>query len=383
VHKQIYKMNLIAKKSIIKVVDDAYVLWLENENRFVWLEEPAYFVVKNHLNGLDRISISKACMSLFQANETESLMFVDDILNGIDVNEKSNDPEKTDLTNIVVNDVAIFSAHNYSINGKILCFRYQTKLFEHYLHPLLQHLETEEESDNQVIFELLEHNKKVVLRVDNQIRGAWGEDEIHLLKGMAFLNIINIAYEKNDDDWMAMIHASAVTNGKKTIVFTASPGSGKSTIAALLQQHGYALLSDDFVPIERYSQKAFPFPVAMSVKHGAKKMLSALYPSLANEINDHHTYNQKTVSYLTFNNEASPVPAQEVIFIKYNPDVDFEIEELPRAKALKMLLDETWTNPSPENAGSFLDWFLGLKCYRLTYSNNEKAISKITQLFTK
>lgn len=378
-------MNFSTGESVVKVVDDAYVLWLENGNRFIWLEKPAFFVVDMYRNGYDKIAIAKACMSIFQADEADSQKFVDDIINGIETIETSNHQKNIDETNVdvSVDDFAPFLVHNYSINGKTLCFNYQTKLHEHYLHPLLQHLETGETSNKPIVFELFEYKQKVTLRIENHVCGSWAEDEIHLLKGMAFLQLMNVAYEKNDDDWMAVIHASAVTNGKKAIVFTASPGSGKSTIAALLQQQGYELLSDDFVPVEGSSKNAFPFPAAMSVKPGAKQMLSAQYPSLSNNEKEHRTHNQKTVSYLIFSNEVSPVPVEEVIFIKYNPDVDFELEELTQAKALKMLLEETWTHSSQKNASSFLDWFIGLKCYKLTYSDNEKAISRIAQLFAK
>ena len=110
----------------------------------------------------------------------------------------------------------------------------------------------------------------------------WKQDETHLLKGMAFLQILNAVYEKDDKDWMAVIHASAVSNGSKTIIFTASSGSGKSTIAALLQKEGFALVSDDFVAIGSLSQHVFPFPVALSIKEGAMDILAGLYPSLKN-----------------------------------------------------------------------------------------------------
>jgi hypothetical protein len=150
-----------------------------------------------------------------------------------------------------------------------------------------------------------------------------------------------------------------------------------------MQKKGYTLLSDDFVPIERDSKKCYPFPAAMSVKQGSKEILSTEFPSLANDENKYYTHGNKTVSYLAFSEFANPIPTKEIIFIKYNPDVDFEIEEIKRVEALKMLLEETWTYPSPESAGSFIDWFLTVRCVRRTYSNNEKAIDKIAQLFAK
>jgi hypothetical protein len=377
-------MDFIATRSVVKVVDNSYVLWLEGGNRFMWLEEPAFFVAECFLKGIDQLSISKACKLLYHATETDSLLFVNSIVNEIEATETGNRLEEIDVanSNIFTDEFASFFVHNYLINGKTLRFCYQTKLHEYYLDPLLQHLEIREPLNEKYVFELFDYNNKVVLRVNNQVHGVWGNEEIHLLKGMTFLEIMNVSYEKETNDWMAVMHASAITNGKKAIVFSASPGSGKSTIAALLLQKGYTLLSDDFVLIDRGSKKSYPFPAAMSIKQGSKELLMALFPSLENNENDYYTYNQKTVSYLTFSDIVHPVPVKEVVFIKYNPDIDFEIEEVNKVEALKMLLEETWTLPSPENAGSFIDWFLGLTCFRLTYSNNEKAISKIVQLFS-
>jgi hypothetical protein len=149
----------------------------------------------------------------------------------------------------------------------------------------------------------------------------------------------------------------------------------------MLQQKGFSLLSDDFVPIERLSQYAFPFPSAISVKEGATELLSKWYPSLQREQKPQLSRTNKMVRYLPVDGKAIPTPVKEIIFIKYDPTVDFEMEKLPRTEALKMLLDETWTSPSAENAGRFLDWYCSVSCYRLTYSNNEKALQTIIKLF--
>ena len=359
------------------------MLWIEKGNRFIWFEEPAYFVASSYLCGTDKVSIAQACISRYHVDEEESLNFVAEVIAGVDSYERSNNSEPSDVLNKEIRgkEFAPFSFHNYSINSRILNFRFEKERYEYYLHPLLKHLETDEITNRTIVFEMFEHNNKIVLSVDDQVCGIWDEDETHLLKGMAFLQILNAVYEKKDDDWMTVIHASAVTNGKKTIAFTASPGSGKSTIAALLLQRGYSLVSDDFVPIERTTGNAFHVPIAMSVKEDATTILSMFYPSLLEQAETHRSLTNKKVKYLYFRETVTPSPVKEIIFIKYDPDVDFEMEKLPRIEALKLLLDEAWTYPSAVNAGSFLDWFTGLVCYRLTYSNNEKAIKVIDQLF--
>jgi len=74
-------------------------------------------------------------------------------------------------------------------------------------------------------------------------------------------------------------------------------------------------------------------------------------------------------------------PVNEFVFIKYDKRVDFELEKLDSVEGLKFLLDEAWIPASPENVRSFLERILQASFYRLTYSDNKKAIDSITLLF--
>ncbi len=370
--------------TVVRKIDNSFVVWFANGNQFVLLEEPAYFVLQLIEQGVHKRAIVNRCIDRYQTTETECTQFVNEIEDKIDgIRKHATQTENVfgDEFESQSKSFPLYSAHRYLIRNKYFRFHFETRLYEHYLHPLLQHHETDTCTTESALFELFGHKGKIVLRVNKQVKGMWNEDETHLLSGMASLQILNTIYEKNDCDWMAIIHASAVTNGTKTIAFTASPGSGKSTIAALLQQKGFTLVSDDFVPLERITQHVFPFPAAMSVKEGATELLSALYPSLQKQEEAQQSRTNKLVRYLPVEGKALPTPVKEIIFIKYDPAVDFKMEHLPRLEALKMLLDETWTSPLPENAGQFLDWYCGISCYRLTYSNNEKALQTIAKLF--
>ena len=50
-------------------------------------------------------------------------------------------------------------------------------------------------------------------------------------------------------------------------------------------------------------------------------------------------------------------------------------------KGFQQLVPDSWLSPKKENAQSFLNWFEGLNCYQLTYSNNEEMIKTITKIF--
>jgi hypothetical protein len=202
------------------------------------------------------------------------------------------------------------------------------------------------------------------------------------VKGNIFVELINVLHDKIDDDWLMTVHASAISNGRKTILFSAAAGSGKTTIAALLQARGYQLISDDFVPIDQDSFRAYPFPIAMSVKEGSLDLLTSHYPVLEdkplNYINP-----EKSVRYLPVENIRMKMifPVKEFIFIKYDSTVDFIMEKLDPVKAIQQLLDEAWILPSPENVLVFFNKIVQASFFQLNYSNNEKALEAITQLF--
>lgn len=372
--------------TVIRKIDDTFVVWFPNGNQYLRLEEPAYFVFQSHREGVDAVTIARRCAVRYQTGEEECRQFVFDILDRIGAITRMPVRQAKDLAGdaaLSVQPFSPFSIHQYSVYGKSLCFQFGTRWHEQLLHPLLQHLEVVDGTSKPVLFELFGHKDRNVLRVGHRVKGSWDDAETHLLNGMVSLQLANAVYGKVDHDWMAVIHASAVTNGAKTMIFPATPGSGKSTLAALLHQKGFPIVSDDFVLIDRQSRQVFPFPAAVSVKEGSTQLLSVFYPSLRRQEKAQQSRTNKLVRYLPIAGETVAAPVQEIIFVRYDPTVDFELEQLLRPDALAQLLDETWTAPTPENAGSFLDWYSGLACYRLRYSNNDLALQKITELFER
>ena len=69
------------------------------------------------------------------------------------------------------------------------------------------------------------------------------------------------------------------------------------------------------------------------------------------------------------------------IFIKYDKSVEFSMEKIEVADAIKTLFEEAWIPPQPDNVAIFLDKITNISFYRLTYSNNKKALEAISQLF--
>jgi hypothetical protein len=374
-------------KFVKKKIGNSYLIWFQNSNLYFSLEEPAWNVFRKIVKRCKSETIAKEFSDRYGLSYEESLKFVVEVRLKIMEMNKSDEPAKymeksTEEINLHV--FPIYSTHCYDMQNKVIEFSFETPWLENYIHPLIKHLETTEDFTGKSYFELFTYNERVYFRLDKKIIGSWDKNESHLTKGRIFIELVNVLHNKSEADWLMTVHASAISDGRKTILFSAAPGSGKSTIAALLQTKGYNIISDDFVPIERSTFKAFPFPIAMSVKEGSLDLLKPHYPELEN--NPLITLNpEKRIKYLSIDSKIMKMvfPVKEFIFIKYESSVDFTLEKIEPANAVKTLFEEAWIPPQPENVKIFLDKLTNISFYKLTYSNNKKALEAISQLFDK
>jgi hypothetical protein len=372
---------------IKKKIGLSYLIWLRKSNKYMMLEEPAWFVFSHIAKRYKLSTIASSCAVRYGLDTTETLAFVHDIHSGI---EQMNQPTlvSRDLTQdaeIANYRIQPYSKHQYRFGTSTIEFSSENPYFESFLHPLICHLETTDNKEDVPVFELFEYNEMIVFRLDGEVKGIWSYEETHLVKGLIFMNLVNVLFDKTNDFWLMTVHASAITNGEKTILISAAPGSGKTTMAAMLQNIGYQMVSDDFVPIDRHSFRAWPMPIAMSVKQGAMSLISTIYPEIEEKpIN--HISPEKSVRYIYPgpNDEFLPeaLPVKEFIFISYNPSVDFQWEKIDPAKAVKLLLDQSWISPSDGSAEILFDQLSRWSFYELTYSDNQKALDAISNLFS-
>ncbi|MBK6285461.1 MAG: hypothetical protein IPF54_24855 [Draconibacterium sp.] len=372
-------------KFVKKKIGNSYLIWFQNSNLYFSLEEPAWNVFRKIVKRCKSETIAKEFSDRYGLSYEESLKFVVEVRLKIMEMNKSDEPAKyienssEEINNYVY---PIYSTHCYDMQNKVIEFSFETAWLENFIHPLIKHLETTEDFTGKSYFELFTYHERVYFRLDKKIIGSWDKNESHLTKGRIFIELVNVLHNKSETDWLMTVHASAISDGRKTILFSAAPGSGKSTIAALLQTKGYNIISDDFVPIERSTFKAFPFPIALSVKEGSLDLLKPHYPELEN--NPLITLNpEKRIKYLPIDNRIMKMvfPVKEFIFIKYDSSVDFTLEKIEPANAVKTLFEEAWIPPQPDNVAIFLDKIINISFYRLTYSNNKKALEAISQLF--
>ena len=108
--------------------------------------------------------------------------------------------------------------------------------------------------------------------------GHWNKRDTHLFEGKLSMQLLIDIYKKPETDWMGVFHASAISNGKESILLLGDSGNGKSTSLALLIANGFNCLADDFVPIDK-NKNIYTYPAAISVKKNSVPTLIPFYPN--------------------------------------------------------------------------------------------------------
>ena len=186
---------------IKKKIGQSYLIWFQNSNLYLQLEEPAWFVLSKTRQRYKAETLAKEFALRYGATPEESDTFVREIRLKIkEMNEllvvKDRSIEKvSDLNGLTFTP---FSTHHYLLGSQLISFSYETRTFESYIHPLICHLETAEIKGEQPLFELFAHQESIVFRFNGDVKGIWNLDETNFVKGMIFMYLINVMYQKTD-----------------------------------------------------------------------------------------------------------------------------------------------------------------------------------------
>jgi hypothetical protein len=360
------------------------IVWLEESNRYMLVEIPAYNVIKKIAEGQKRNEIVRWCCKSYQLPKNRSGKFVDEIAELIDIKINNTNPKQQAFDSSISIPNKFVSQKKYLIKGSTYSVEYGTEHTEFLIHPKIAHLEvvTNLSADHQ--FQVYEDKGSTGLRVNGKVIGQWDRENSNYFTGKFSMELLNLIYGKNESDWMGVFHASAITKGGQCVLFLGDSGSGKSTISALLMANGYDLLADDFVPVDGSSSEVFFFPAAISVKKNALDHLIPIYPQLASAKEFYYQGLNKTVRYLPpshhFVNQSSSYPCKALVFVKYWKGSGLTMEKMAQDAAFQRLVPDSWVSPLQGNASRFMDWFLAMPSYQLTYSDNELMLQTINQL---
>lgn len=133
------------------------------------------------------------------------------------------------------------------------------------------------------------------------------------------------------------IHASLVKLNRKTILFPASPGSGKTTLSAGLVIRGADYFSDEFALLDPKTLLVYPYPKAFCVKEGSIPILQTFCPGLSLD----SRWIKKRKGPVAFldpwlireNPIATPSQIDYVVFPNYSPRAQPRLSPISKAEA--------------------------------------------------
>lgn len=397
------------------------------------MEEPAWCVYDRLEKGDDHRRIVRQLTARYGLPDAEALRFAEEVTAAVrDHSTPVPLPSRTaKLSPAAPSTFTPFAIRHYVANGIRIAISYGSPLPEYYIHRPLAHLEVSPAKNYDALIEVFEREEtdppsgekdgalpeedRYFLRMGG---ACYGFREAGLIKRELFTGLANLIYGKSGGDWMAHIHASAVTDGREAILLSSASGSGKSTMAALLQapagtpevEAGSGItpqddartgipagtgsgpgrlffMSDDFVPVDARAKKAHCFPAAITIKKGSFHVISPLYDRNKDADASYRGPGNRSLRYLRprFHDSEpwAPRSVKKIVFIRYNPEKTLDMERLDTLTALAMFHEEAWVSHEPVNAQSFIDWFARLECYRLDYSDNVNGVDAVKKLFDK
>ncbi len=368
---------------LYKSIENLSVVWFENSNEYLVLENTTAEVLKLLNNGKSVDHIAKILTNKIDAPLDKVSDFILNVKEEIYTKKIRKKPilnkdDKNILTPIEYKHIKF-----YKINNLLFKMNFLSKKELSYIHPSIAHLEIDSKKNSDHEFNFFIHNKYMYLYVDNEFIGLWDVNNTHFFQGKFSMELIQKIHRKKEDEWMGVFHASAVSNDKKSVLFLGDSGNGKSTSLALLQANGFRCIADDFVPVDIKKKEVYSFPAAISIKKNGVKNLIKIYP----ELNSTKEYDlirlNKIVKYLPPNNDDFflSLPCREIVFIKYEIGSELIFSKISKIEAFQKLVPDSWISPIKENVEQFLNWFEKLNCYQLIYSDNDKMIRKVSKIF--
>ncbi|CAL2084640.1 hypothetical protein [Tenacibaculum dicentrarchi] len=368
-----------------KQIEGKSVLWLQNKNQYIVIEHVVAQIITLLNNNFSNKEIAHTLADKITVPEQELIDFIQDISENI-LSENKTD-SKNNSNTIILNIPQEFEYHYYyKMNTVILKVSFLSDYEKYLVHPKFAHLEIEnpensfKETHHYKVYSTENH---ISFSIDNQIIDTWNLNEVHYFQGKFSMKIVEHIHRKEEAEWLGVFHASAISNGKESMLFLGDSGNGKSTSLALLQANDFTCLADDFVPIDAEKNHIYSFPSAISIKKNSLPTLLPIYPELETSAEYNFERLGKIVRYLIPNNTdyQQHLPCKALIFIKYKKNSDLQITKISKLNAFEQLVPDSWLSPIPKNAEKFMNWFEKLPCYQLTYSDNKKMIATVHKIF--
>jgi len=183
-----------------------------------------------------------------------------------------------------------------------------------------------------------------------------------------------------------LFHASVLKKHGTTAIFPGQPGSGKTTLAAVLMKHGCRFFSDEIAVLNTKSLCVSPLPMPMSIKPGAVSPLSRYYPGLIQHP-VHLRADGKMVRYVSpsFSNLpeslAGSTPVHFIVFPKYREGAVTTLAPLDKIEVLQRLAGtgSSLRTLTDQDVAAMISLVERCSSYELVYADIAEAVSLLEE----
>lgn len=181
-------------------------------------------------------------------------------------------------------------------------------------------------------------------------------------------------------------HAAVVEKNGVTLVLPAPPGSGKSTLCAILMLSGWRLLSDEHCLLDMETLELVPYVRPVAIKNNSITVLQTMFPDARRSRIYPHTI-KGSIQYLaptesSWTQAATRCRAVMIIFPKFQTDSGFQLTPIKEADLFNRLLRNCFNYDvfGEQSFNAVCDWLNELTAVDLIYSDSDAVLRWLDSL---
>ena len=264
-------MTANSSQFISETIDlNTHIMWFEKSNKYLVVNDLLNNLILNKINS-EKFPIDTSLLKKNKINSEKLKPISDNIKNLL--KECYQDYDKIDPEqSLSIADEYIHQS-KFKFNRRVVKIEYSDERLKSLIDPKFNHLKSND--NEEIIYKVVERNKKINLFKNEKFLGSWGNEKMHEFQGKVSMELTSFFHGMSDSDWTAVFHGSTLFSGNNSLMLTGDSGSGKSSLSAILMANDFALIADDFSPMDDKGIH-YNFPSAISIKEGfyceAKKL---------------------------------------------------------------------------------------------------------------
>lgn len=185
---------------------------------------------------------------------------------------------------------------------------------------------------------------------------------------------------------LLLFHSAAVERNGYVLLLPAWPGSGKTTLSAMLMHRGYRLFSDEFGLMQPYSGEFYPLPRLMPLKNQSIEIIrnylpeAVLGPEIPGTLKGTVVHIRPPQTSIERADETAK--PRWIVFPKWSVDAAVQLESLPQSEAFLLLATNAFNYEILGEAAfnAVTNLVRGCECRKLIYSDFDSALAVLNEL---